>query len=77
MRQLLTTILNTNNKPTKNNKTKLILSKMSDDQLIEYIKLFSPNESNEIGLIIDEVVSRNSKNQFLLDFKERIFNCFN
>lgn len=77
MRQLLTTILNTNKKPIKNNETKLILSKMSDDQLIEYIKLFSADKSNEIGLIIDEVVNRNSKNQFLLDFKERIFNCFN
>lgn len=77
MKRLLTTILNADKKPIKNDKTKLILSKMSDDQLIEYIKLFSADKSTEIGLIIDEVVNRNSKNQFLLDFKEKIFNCFN
>lgn len=57
-------------------KKKDILEKMNDNELLEIIKLTSIINKKEIGLIIDEVFSRNTNNQSLLDFKEKILNSF-
>jgi hypothetical protein len=57
-------------------KKKDILEKMNDTELLEIIKLTSIINKKEIGLIIDEVFSRDTNNQSLLDFKEKILNSF-